>query len=217
MVVIDVLRSFTTAAYAFAAGARRIYPVATPDKALELRAELPGALAMGAFGGGWPIPGFDLDNAPSRIAGHDLCGKTLIQCTAAGVRGLLRCPQAEPLLAGSLVCARATVQYLRRRRPARVTLVVTGDWSDRDGDEDRACAEYLAALLRGGTPDPAPFAARVASSDFGRRFVEPDHPALPAADVACAAAVDSLDFAMLVRRADGLLVLEPVDPLAVDL
>lgn len=81
----------------------------------------------------------------------------------------------------------------------------------------RLKSELLAALLRGGTPDPAPFAARVVSSDFGRRFVEPDHPALPAADVAYAAAVDHVDFAMLARRTASLLVLEPVDPLTADL
>jgi len=212
VVVIDVLRSFTTAAYAFAAGARRIHPVASPEVALQLRAQLPGALTMGALGGGWPIPGFDLDNAPSRVVGHDLRDKTLIQCTAAGVSGLLRCPEASPLLAGSLVCARATARYLLRRQPACVTLVVTGDWSDRDGDEDRACADYLAALLRGQTPDPARFAARVVASDFGRRFVEPDHPALPAADLSYAIAIDRFAFAMPVRRSADLLVIEPADP-----
>jgi 2-phosphosulfolactate phosphatase len=171
---------------------------------------MPDALTMGAFGGGWPIPGFDLDNAPSRVARHDLRGRTIIHCTAAGIQGLLRCRRAAPLLAGSLVCARATAQFLLRQRPERVTLVITGDWSDRDGDEDRACVDYLAALLRGWTPDPAPFAARVYASDFGRRFIEPDHPALPAADVVYSAAVDRFDFAMRVRRDADLLVLEPV-------
>jgi len=210
VVVIDVLRSFSTAAYAFAAGARRVYPVESPEAALELRARMPAALTMGAVGGGWPIPGFDMDNAPSRVGRHDLRGKTLIQSTAAGVRGLLSCPEATPLLAGSLVCARATARFLLRQRPRCVTLVVTGDWSDRDGDEDRACADYIEALLRGQTPDPATFAARVVNSDFGRRFVEPDHPALPAADVSYAAAVDRFDFAMLVQRVAGRLVLEPV-------
>jgi len=212
VVVIDVLRSFSTAAYAFACGARRIFLVETPEEGLQLRERMPGSLAMGAFGGGMPIPGYDLDNAPSRVAGHDLGGRTLIHCTAAGVRGLLRCADAEPLLAGSLVCARATARALLRLRPAHLTLVVTGDWSDRDGDEDRACADYLAALLRGQAPDPAVFAARVAASDFGRRFGSPEYPALPAADVDYAADVDRFDFAMLVRRCGDLVALEAVSP-----
>ncbi|MBX0328122.1 2-phosphosulfolactate phosphatase [Oscillochloris sp. ZM17-4] len=212
VVVIDVLRSFSTAAYAFAAGARQIYLAESPEDAFQLRERLPGALTMGGVGGGGAIPGFDLDNAPSRVPGHDLAGKTLIHCTAAGIKGLLRCAAADPLLAGSLVCAAATARLLLRLRPAHVTLVVTGDWSDRDGDEDRACADYLAALLRGQTPDPRLFAARVAASDFGRRFGSPAYPALPAADVAYAAAVDRFDFAMPVRREADRMLLEPISP-----
>jgi phosphosulfolactate phosphohydrolase-like enzyme len=50
VVVIDVLRSFSTAAYAFAAGARTIFPVGTASDARELRARLPAALTMIASG-----------------------------------------------------------------------------------------------------------------------------------------------------------------------
>jgi 2-phosphosulfolactate phosphatase len=212
VVVIDVLRSFSTAAYAFAAGARQIYLAESPEDAFQMRERLPGALTMGGVGGGGAIPGFDFDNAPSRVAGHDLADKTLIHCTAAGVKGLVRCATADLLLAGSLVCAVATARLLLRLRPAQVTLVVTGDWFDRDGDEDRACADYLTELLRGQTPDPRVFAARVAASDFGRRFGTPEYPALPVADVAHAAAVDRFDFAMLVRHDADLMVLEPINP-----
>jgi 2-phosphosulfolactate phosphatase len=212
VVVIDVLRSFSTAAYAFAAGARKIYAATSPEHALQLRAEMPGALTMGGVGGGGSIPGFDLDNAPSRVADHDLAGKTLIHSTAAGIKGLMRCAGAELLLGGSLVCAAATARLLLRHRPARVTLVVTGDWSDRDGDEDRACADYLAALLRAEQPDPQLFAARVVNSDFGRRFGSPEYPHLPAADVPYAAAVDRFDFAMLVHNDNERMLIEPIDP-----
>jgi 2-phosphosulfolactate phosphatase len=139
-----------------------------------------------------------------------LRGRDIIHCTAAGIRGLLSCRHAEPLLAGSLVCARATARVLRRLAPARVTLVVTGNWTDRDGDEDYACADYIGALLRDEAPDPMLFAARVRNCDFGRRFTDPDHPALPAADLDFCAAVDRFDFALQVRRADGHLVMEPV-------
>src|SRR6185503_1660179 len=104
-------------------------------------------------------------------------GRRIIHCTAAGVRGLVRSRRADRLLASSMVCAGATARYLRRLAPPAIALVVTGNWSDRDGDEDSACADYIEALLRGESPDPAPFAERVRASDFGRRFTDPDHPA----------------------------------------
>jgi len=133
-----------------------------------------------------------------------------VQCTASGARGLVACRQADAVFAASTVCARATARLLRRLAPRSVTLVVTGDWIDRDGDEDRACADCLEALLQGETPDAAPYAERVRQSDFGRRFTDPQSYELPAADLDCCAVADRVDFAMRVRRDDGWLVMEPV-------
>jgi hypothetical protein len=47
VVVIDVIRAFTTAAHAFASGASEIYLVGTVDEALAFKAAHPGTLAMG--------------------------------------------------------------------------------------------------------------------------------------------------------------------------
>jgi 2-phosphosulfolactate phosphatase len=214
VVVIDVLRSFTTIAYAFAQGAREVIPVDSVEAARELRARHPDALAVGALGGGAPAPGLDIGNSPAKVAALDLSGRLLIQYTAAGTRGLVACDHARVLLAGSLVCATATAAYLRLLRPPSVTLVVTGIWSDRDGDEDHACADLIEALLRGEDPPRAPFAERVRNSDFGRRFSAGTDPNLPQADLDCAAAVDRFAFAMPMNRLrDGLLI-RPV-PIAV--
>jgi 2-phosphosulfolactate phosphatase len=105
VVVIDVLRSFTTIAYAFAQGAREVIPVDSVEAARELRARHPDALAVGALGGGAPAPGLDIGNSPAKVAALDLSGRLLIQYTAAGTRGLVACDHARVLLAGSLVCA----------------------------------------------------------------------------------------------------------------
>jgi len=88
-----------------------------------------------------------------------------------------------------------------------VTLVVTGVWSDRDGDEDHACADLIEALLLGQDPPREQFADRVRNSDFGRRFGAGTDPNLPRADLDCAAAVDRFAFAMPMNRLrDGLLI-----------
>jgi 2-phosphosulfolactate phosphatase len=207
VVVIDVLRSFTTIAYAFAQGAREVVPVDSVEAARRLRAEDPQALAIGAVGGGTPADGLDMGNSPAQVAGLDLRGRRIIQYTAGGTRGLVACDRAVILLAGSLVCAGATARYLRLLEPPSVTLVVTGVWKDRDGDEDHACADLIEALLRGDDPPRAHFAERLRRSDFGRRFLAGADPHLPAADLECAAAVDRFDFAMPMNRLhDGLLI-----------
>ncbi|MBI2308297.1 MAG: 2-phosphosulfolactate phosphatase [Rhodocyclales bacterium] len=208
VVVIDVLRSFSTAAYAFAAGARAIHPVETVAEAFALQRQLPHAITTGAIAGGDPVPGFDFGNSPSRLAGADLRGKELIQTTAAGVRGLLRFAHARAAFAGSLVCARATAAAIRRLSPQQVTLLVTGEWVDRDGDEDAACADYLEALLHGETPDPQRFEQRVRDSDFGRRFAAGNNPSLPPADLDLCACADRFDFSMpVVRRGEHFVLL----------
>ncbi|MDQ5942482.1 MAG: 2-phosphosulfolactate phosphatase, partial [Pseudomonadota bacterium] len=101
VVVIDVLRSFSTAAYAFAAGASLIHPVETISEALLLQEILPEAITTGAIAGGDPAPGFDFGNSPSALAAANLQGRELIQTTVAGVRGLLRFAHARAVFAGS--------------------------------------------------------------------------------------------------------------------
>jgi len=208
-VVIDVIRAFTTAAYAFAAGARDIVLVSTVEEALALRQQMPGALAMGEVGG-LPIEGFDFGNSPSAFLGLNLGGRRIIQRTTAGTQGVVRCRQADLLVASSLVCAAATARYLRRLEPQAITMVVTGIFPDRDGDEDVACADYLEALLCGPTqPDSRPFVERVRNSTAARLFTDSAQGMFPAADVECCVAVDRFDFAMPIARRNGLLIMEP--------
>jgi 2-phosphosulfolactate phosphatase len=58
VVAIDICRAFTSAPFAFAAGASEIILVSTIEEAFALRERLPGALLMGEMGG-LPIEGFD--------------------------------------------------------------------------------------------------------------------------------------------------------------
>ncbi len=68
------------------------------------------------------------------------------------------------------------------------------------GDEDVACADYMAALLRNEEPDPAAYLARVRRSTVGRRFGDPAWPDFPPEDLPCCTALDRFDFAMPVYR-----------------
>jgi 2-phosphosulfolactate phosphatase len=209
VVVIDVLRSFTTAACALARGAREVVAVDSLDAALAWRTRDPDALTLGALGGGAPAPGLELGNSPSQVQALDLTGLRVVMCSAGGTRTLVDCsPHAGPLLAASLVCASATAAWLRRHASDSVGLVVTGTWGDRDGDEDHACADLIEALLRGDDPPRGPYETRVRSSDFGRRFAAGGDPNLSRADLDCCARADCFDFAMTVERhADGGITL----------
>lgn len=65
-VVIDVLRAFTTAAFAFASGAKEIIFVSTPEEAFKKYRRDPSLLLMGEQEG-QRIDGFHFENSPSEI------------------------------------------------------------------------------------------------------------------------------------------------------
>jgi len=206
VVVIDVLRAFTTAAFAFDRGASRILPVSTVEEALALQREIPGALVMGEVNGFKPEP-FNLSNSPGALRGTALDGKTLIQRTSAGTQGLVLATQAESLYAGSFVIAHATAQKIIARQAEQVSFVITGLSEGRDGDEDLACAEYIRALVEERDPDPQPYLARVATSTVGRDFASGSLGYLLLEDFQLSIQVDYFDFAMPVVRVAGHLVM----------
>ncbi len=215
VVAIDVFRAFTTAAYAFSRGAARILLVGTVEEALAQRARFPQALLMGEVNG-LPIPGFDFGNSPTAIAQADLAGRTLVERTSAGTQGVVRSERAGILLASSFCCASATVQYLRRLAPADISFVITG-WYGGDrtnpgsGDEDAACADYMAALLRDESPDPRAYLDRAARARAAYKFLDPGQPDFPESDLQLALAVNRFNFAMVVGREANDLVLRRVD------
>jgi len=205
VVVVDVLRAFSTAAHAFAAGAGELLPVATVEEALRLRDAGRADLAMGEVGG-LPVDGFDLSNSPAALDGRRLDGRRIAFRTTNGTQGIVRSAHAGAVFAAAFVVAAATCRAVLATGPAVVTIVVTGDGGD-GGEEDRAFAAYLAELLAGRAPDPAPFLARARASATAARFLDPAEPGLPAADLDRCLAVDRFDLALPVTAEDGRLVL----------
>lgn len=170
VVVIDVLRAFSTAAYAFNRGAVKIIPVDGVDEALQLRKRMSGLLLMGKVGGVKP-PELDFGNSPATISTLDLNGKIIIQRTSAGTQGIVLAINADKLFAASFVVAKATAETIQRLHPDMVSFIVTGESLGRDGDEDRACGEYIKALIKGQKVDHNVFTQRVANSSVGRFFL----------------------------------------------
>lgn len=217
-IVIDVLRAFSSACYAFGARAEEIYLVSEIEEAFALRTRFPGALLMGEVGGG-PIAGFDFSNSPTHYLERDLTGKTLVQRTSNGTQGVTRAKGADITLAASFVCASATARYIQQAAPALVTFVITAWHADspdpgdgpRKGDEDAACADYIEALLTQQTVNPQPYIDRVYNSPAGIVFHSNTKPQYPAQDLPYCAQLDRFNFALPVeRQSDGLLRMKPL-------
>ena len=207
VVVIDVLRAFTTAAYAFEAGASQIFPVSTVEDAFQLKNHLPKALVMGEVGGHRP-PGFDFGNSPAMINQQNLTGKHLIQRTSAGTQGIVRAIQANRLFATSFVVASATAKVLQQIQPETISFIITGESRARDGEEDRACGEYIQQMIQGHHPDPAAYISRVMTSTVGLAFNDGYHPTISQKDMDLCLAVNRFHFTLNIRSQGSHLVME---------
>jgi len=152
-IVIDVIRAFSVAAYAFAGGASSVWLVRAVEEAFTLRAQRPDALLAGEVGGRL-IAGFDYNNSPAAMARADVRGRLVIQRTGAGTQGAVDAAQASRLLCCGLVNARATAAYahaLAERDASPITLMSTAaqrEENDIPAIEDDICSDYLEALLR---------------------------------------------------------------------
>jgi len=211
VVVVDVLRAFTTAAYAFAAGATRIWLVDTVEAALQFKAMHAGVLATGEDRGR-RIAGFDFANSPAEIREADLTGREIVQRTSAGTRAVVAAAGAARRWCAGLVCASATAAAVRQSGLGVPTYVISGRFEDRRGDDDMATAQAI-ERARVGEPIRAADAATEVSSSreaaitlaLGAGHVDPR-------DIELATRVDAFDFAMEARQHQGGLELRPTHP-----
>jgi 2-phosphosulfolactate phosphatase len=208
VLIIDVLRAFSTAAYAFSHGAKEIILVSTVEEALGLKSQIPNSMVMGEVGG-LPPAGFDFGNSPTQVCGEDLKGLTLVQRTGAGTQGVIRCVNADVMLAASFVVTGATVKQVLKTAPPEVAFVITGG---EDNEEDLSCAEYLEALLKGKDPDKEPFIKRVYDSRDAERHLNPGHPEFPETDLDYCTRINTFDFAMPITRKNNQLTMHAIKP-----
>ncbi|NEB77650.1 2-phosphosulfolactate phosphatase [Streptomyces sp. SID14478] len=203
-VVIDVMRAFTVAAWAFAQGAEKIVLAESLDEAQSLKDRHPDWVTLKD---GAPAPGFDLVNSPGLLRSVDLSGRTVVQKTTAGTVGALAVKEASLVLCASFLVAEATARLLRNHECDSVTFVVTGE--DGQADEDLACAQYIARRATQAGADAAAFLHRASESRAAaelatgvRQGVHPD-------DVALCLELDRFPFAMVARLEGSFMVLRP--------
>jgi 2-phosphosulfolactate phosphatase len=207
VVVIDVLRAFTTAAYAFAAGAQRIWLVGTVEEALAVKAARPGTLAMGSDKG-VRVPGFDLSNSPVEVSRADLAGRDIVQRTSAGTRGVVRATAATRRWCASLVCASATAAAVNASGLGEPSYVISG-WFDAEhpGEDDAQTARLIERVRRN-----QPLAAeRTVAAVHGSSQADVTRGLGPGnadpGDVDLATRIDAFDFAMEAEWSPAGLVL----------
>ncbi|AXG80247.1 2-phosphosulfolactate phosphatase [Streptomyces paludis] len=213
-VVIDVMRAYTVAAWAFGRGAEKIVLAGSLDDALALKERHPDWVALKD---GPPAPGFDAVNSPGLLRSLDLTGRTVVQKTTAGTVGALAVKDAPLVLCASFAVAEATARLLRTRGSGdgsgdgSVTFVVTGE--DGQAEEDLACAQYIARRVTEDTgTDATDYLRRAAESRAATELTEGIREGVHPDDVALCLEVDRFPFAMVAALEDSLMVLRPYSP-----
>ncbi|MFF7946046.1 2-phosphosulfolactate phosphatase [Streptomyces griseorubiginosus] len=210
-VVVDVMRAFTVAAWAFAQGAERIVLAGSLDEALALKARHPDWVALKD---GPPAPGFDAVNSPGMLRSTDLTGLTVVQKTTAGTVGALAVREASLVLCAGFVVAEATARLLRARGCGDATFVVTGE--DGRAEEDLACAQYIAGRAGGAGTAAAGYLRRARASRAAAELTQGVRKGIHPDDVDLCLELDRFSFAMVAAEEDALMVLRPCAVPSVD-
>lgn len=145
-IIVDVLRAFTTSCFIFKNGASNIIPVSSIETARELARNNPHLVTIGERKG-LKLDGFDYGNSPTEIENINMLKKTVILTTSAGTQGIVKAVNADTIITGAFVNAKAVVNYIKIQNPKIVSFVIT-DSKYKDG-EDFMYANYIKSCLKG--------------------------------------------------------------------
>lgn len=215
VVVIDVIRAFTTACLLFDHGATELLLARSMRDLRSLSvadlfvADLDRETAVPAMSDGRKI----LPNSPASLRGLHVGGKTVAMHTENGTRALLDAPSCDLLLAAATVNLSATAERIRASGCSSVLLLA----SDPRSHEDLACARHLAGSLAGRALDTSGLAMEVwAGAESHRRRWE--HLVSRTAwrnfeaDVRVCAGVDTLPIALEASDSTGRMRLRAAAP-----
>ena len=205
-VVIDVFRAFSLECWLYAMGAEEIRPVGAVEEALGWREKDPGCVLIGERHGR-KLDGFDFGNSPSTVDAEAVRGKRIIHTTSAGTQGVTNAARAEEILTGSFLNAAAAAEYIRRKNPARVTLVCMGKEGLEPAEEDELCALYIRSLLTGDGMKDIDERLQALRTGGGRHFFDPENQEVyPEKDFWMCIEKNRFDFVIRIEKdRDGLI------------
>lgn len=200
-VIIDVFRAFSSACYAFDAGAVRVIATSEVEKAFSLKKSYRNSVLIGERDEK-KIEGFDFGNSPTEIIKSDLQGKTVILTTTAGTNGLVNADKADIVLAASMLNIDAIVKYIKNINPEYVSLVAMGYRAVISAEEDILCAEML---LAGLTEKIINTDDRIRNLRFGsgaRFFLQENIDYSPPTDFFLCTMINRFDFVLRAEKRD---------------
>jgi 2-phosphosulfolactate phosphatase len=208
-VVIDVIRAFTFAHYAFVKGVEEILLAETIHSAFQMKERHPEYVLAGEKNGLY-IVGFDLDNSPMCLLETELAGKTLVQKTTNGVKAALNSLNARHVFVTGFSNARTTAEHIKKTYGTDQKIQIIA--SHPTGDEDLACAEYMKDIIENRDCRLAgKTASRIKRSEAAQKFFDDNRPEFKSGDIELCLKELDFDFLMKVKQKNNLPRIVRVD------
>ena len=209
-VIIDVFRAFSLECYLYNMGVSLSRPVGTIEEAFAFKKANPGYVLIGERKGR-KCEGFDFGNSPSETAKHDLRGKTVIHTTSAGTQGIINAKEADAIITGSLVNAKAVARYIMEKQPKEVSLVCMGNGGIAPAKEDELCAEYIRSILEGAElPDMDERVKRLRYEGGAHFFDKQNQDVFPEPDFWMCIEYNKFNFVLRVEKDEKGFLSRPV-------
>ena len=210
-VIIDVFRAFSLECYLYSMGIKEIRPVGSVESAFETAEKISDCILIGERGGKM-CDGFDFGNSPSTVKRDRLKDKTIVHTTSAGTQGIINASNAQQIITGSLVNAKAIAEYIKQTNPEKVSLVCRGHSGKSPAPEDELCAQYIKSLLTG--EEITDFSERVDNLryDGGQHFFdEKQNHIFPQKDFFMCTEYDKFDFIIRVNKDELGFITEKIN------
>ena len=207
-VIIDVLRAFSTECFVFKNGAKYIIPVLALDDAYELKKQNPDYILMGERKGVKP-EGFDFGNSPTEILDVDFTDKIVVHTTSNGTKGMMNAINANEIITGSFVNAKAIIEYIKKTNLKDITLICTTNLKYDENNEDLMLANYIANILENKKVDELEIKDVIKHSIAAKFMVE--EIGVPPTDIDLCLDFDRFDFIIKQVEMFGRKVLVKVE------
>ncbi|MBP3707808.1 MAG: 2-phosphosulfolactate phosphatase [Clostridia bacterium] len=198
-VIIDVFRAFTVEAYLMNNGAKKLIPVGDMQIAYDYKEKDGNCILVGERHG-IILPGFDYGNSPAQIKDVDFNDKTVIHTTSAGTQGIANAQNADEVLTGSLVNAKAIANYIKSKNPKEVSLVCMGLEATSQTEEDNLCAYYIKSILEGTTRELDKEIEKLKTTSEAKFFDEKQKDVFPEEDFYLSTEVNKFNFVLKVEK-----------------
>lgn len=198
-VIIDVFRAFTVEAYLMNNGADKIIPVGDINFAYDYKNVNPDAILVGERHG-VILPGFDYGNSPSQLENINLKDKIIVHTTSAGTQGIANAKNADVILTGSLVNAKAIAEYIRLNNYKDVSLVCMGLEATSQTEEDNLCAYYIKSLLENKSMDLQDEIEKLKITSGAKFFDEKQQDVFPKKDFYLSTEVNKFNFVLKLEK-----------------